>query len=253
MQSNNITRRSFVSFAGACAATAAFGLMPEIAHADWQNPTAGTIWGKDKMVNYHGTICTYKAGIQNNDVGGGMHVLTAWAYITCSVKQPAGHLGAAGELYDASGILIKSGKMLWNTTESDHMGTGQSLVSKPTGYYYYAGGTCGFLNTDYRYVYPAYSPNYQFFSDDPLLTATDYEVNTIGKTYGSLISSEAVGKLPDLMAAQATNGTTGYVFTTDFEIAQKAPESELSALPVYLSDGITQVGEFLFSESVSTM
>lgn len=86
---------------------------------------------------------------------------------------------------------------------------------------------------------------------------TDLAVNANGQTYGI----EDAG--PDLVAVYATNGLQGYVFAAELAEADgtaamggfSSPEEALAwqeergnepvSIPVYLSDGQTQVGEFI--------
>ena len=75
-------------------------------------------------------------------------------------------------------------------------------------------------------------------------------VNASGQTYGST----ANGASPDLVAVVATNGKQGYVYATGIAAPQPANPSQALAwqqspqpakvVPVYESDGKTQIGEF---------
>ena len=82
--------------------------------------------------------------------------------------------------------------------------------------------------------------------------ATRLGVNANGDTYGVLGSDAGE---PDLVAVEATNGRSGYVYATD--LAQDTPASPADAaaraadttgtvrvIPVYESDGETVIGEF---------
>lgn len=61
---------------------------------------------------------------------------------------------------------------------------------------------------------------------------------------------------PDLIAAIATNGKTGYVYARD--LVQPAPTTlqlgtppgETRTIPVYTSDGHTEIGQFLIGSPV---
>jgi hypothetical protein len=89
-------------------------------------------------------------------------------------------------------------------------------------------------------------------------TITKWGTNSHGQTYGA----ENSGGTPDLIAVLATNGKLGYVFAqqladVDGDTAaqhftspaqalawQKAHEGQTTSIPVYKSDGRTQIGSF---------
>lgn len=95
----------------------------------------------------------------------------------------------------------------------------------------------------------------QYVAHLPTVLAT----NDRGQTYGTTGSAEGE---PDLIAVEATNGELGYVYreeldeatgetaARDFTSPQDALEwqeenrGKTHTLPVYLSDGTTQIGEF---------
>ena len=61
---------------------------------------------------------------------------------------------------------------------------------------------------------------------------------------------------PDLIAAIATNGRTGYVYARDLEqpapttLQLGTPPGETRTIPVYTSDGQTEIGPFLIGSPV---
>ncbi|WP_434327454.1 hypothetical protein [Paenarthrobacter nicotinovorans] len=80
--------------------------------------------------------------------------------------------------------------------------------------------------------------------------ATEWELNAKGETYGVEVPGRGV---PDLLAVVATNGAKGYAYsaqmqgtepTTPEEAARNLPRPQRE-IPVYLSDGATQVGVFM--------
>lgn len=96
-------------------------------------------------------------------------------------------------------------------------------------------------------------------SDNPSastsLAVTDYPKNAQGLTYGSDSYAKSPQDEPDLILATATNGKEGYVLRTDLEEPMPAsPQEALKqqaaragkdrVIPVYESDGITQIGVF---------
>lgn len=85
---------------------------------------------------------------------------------------------------------------------------------------------------------------------------THWPTNAKGQTYGSAAYATSPENEPDLILAGATNGETGYVLRTDLEEpAPKSPEEALArqaaeagksrVIPVYKSDGVTQIGVFV--------
>lgn len=80
-----------------------------------------------------------------------------------------------------------------------------------------------------------------------------WPTNARGQTYGSSGQANTVTGEPDLIAAIATNGKTGYVLRTDMELPAPANPSEAVArntappttIPVYQTDGLTQIGVFI--------
>ena len=81
---------------------------------------------------------------------------------------------------------------------------------------------------------------------------TEWATNPSGDTYGVVKED---GSEPDLVAVIATNGEAGYAYTEELRgpdfanpeealAWQQAHGSEVRTIPVYLEDGVTQVGEF---------
>lgn len=90
---------------------------------------------------------------------------------------------------------------------------------------------------------------------------TDDGVNEAGQTYGPAGGSGSPEDEPDLLAARATNGISGYILKTDqsmIDITGGVTQAELDdyinntgradrLIPVYKSDGKTVIGEFLIA------
>lgn len=81
-----------------------------------------------------------------------------------------------------------------------------------------------------------------------------YKVNENGQSYGSASSEE--DDLPDLIAIIAENGKRGYVYKEDFtrripktieEAVVPSMESDDIVIPVYESDGTTEIGIYRIS------
>ncbi|MFK0003082.1 hypothetical protein [Paenarthrobacter sp. NPDC090522] len=79
---------------------------------------------------------------------------------------------------------------------------------------------------------------------------TEWKVNAKGETYGVEVPGRGA---PDLIAVIATNGAAGYAYTNQMkgtdpaspeEAAKNLPKPQRE-IPVYLSDGTTQVGVFM--------
>lgn len=95
-------------------------------------------------------------------------------------------------------------------------------------------------------------------------TAPSYDKNDSGQTYGSAARATSPETEPELIQVEATNGRTGYVEKAALDAASgaeaattfKSPEEALRwqeaqrsvgpvTLPVYTSDGVTVIGEFV--------
>jgi hypothetical protein len=89
--------------------------------------------------------------------------------------------------------------------------------------------------------------------------ATDWGVNDSGDSYGA---ANDQGE-PDLIAVVATNGRDGYVYADDLDgpeftspaealAWQEEHAGETTSLPVYLADGVTQIGEFVLAPTTTS-
>jgi len=97
-------------------------------------------------------------------------------------------------------------------------------------------------------------------SDARMLVPADpswklWPTNERGQTYGTPQETAAGYHEPDLMRVLATNGKTGYALSTDLAgpepstpeealVWQAERGSEPRTIPVYESDGLTQIGVF---------
>ena len=92
--------------------------------------------------------------------------------------------------------------------------------------------------------------------------ATAWPTNTNGQTYGSLLQSTSSATDPDLVQVIATNGQTGYVYSSHLNpagpsspaaaLAQQAASSGAQYIPVYAQNGTTIIGQFEVSEPGNT-
>lgn len=95
-----------------------------------------------------------------------------------------------------------------------------------------------------------------------------FEKNAAGQTYGLPTEVDGVSLEPDLIRAYATNDRIGYVKNEERKVATgdpslfKSPEEALHwqasrakgpvSIPVYELDGVTIIGEFVFSDGTVT-
>ena len=86
--------------------------------------------------------------------------------------------------------------------------------------------------------------------------------NANGQTYGSALNSTSSATDPDLAEAIATNGQTGYVYSSQLNpaapsspaaaLAQQAANTTAHYIPVYAQDGTTVIGRFQVSKPGAT-
>jgi hypothetical protein len=87
---------------------------------------------------------------------------------------------------------------------------------------------------------------------------TEWPKNASGSTYGSAADAKSPQDEPNLIRVTATNGLTGYAWKTDLDgplprtpeealKQQSAQEGKDRVIPVYQSDGMTQIGVFAVS------
>jgi hypothetical protein len=93
--------------------------------------------------------------------------------------------------------------------------------------------------------------------------ATRWPRNASGQTYGSGLSARSPEDEPDLIRVEATNGKVGYSLRDDLEGPDpKTPEEAVRLqaarsgtsreIPVYLSDGKTEIGVFVIEDGGAT-
>lgn len=86
---------------------------------------------------------------------------------------------------------------------------------------------------------------------------TDWPVNERGQTYGSEVKAQSEADVPDLVSVVATNGKHGYCLNSQLNATPEPPKTaeeaeammravlcEVTVIPVYESDGTTQIGVF---------
>lgn len=92
-------------------------------------------------------------------------------------------------------------------------------------------------------------------------SATHWPTNANGQTYGSIENATSSTTDPDLVQAIATNGQTGYVYSSQLNppgpsspaqaLAQQAAQTTPRYISVYAQDGTTVIGQFEVSEPSS--
>jgi hypothetical protein len=85
-------------------------------------------------------------------------------------------------------------------------------------------------------------------------TAPTWPKNAHGQTYGSVLNSTSSATDPDLVQVIATNGQTGYVYSSQLNppapsspaaaVAQQTKNTDGQFIPVYAQDGTTVIGQF---------
>ncbi len=122
----------------------------------------------------------------------------------------------------------------------------------------YPGSTFLIVDLDFGYlvVSQEYGDELRNLADTARLGSTSkWPTNARGLTYGPGPNALSPQDEPDLVLATATNGKDGYVLATDLEgPTPSSPEEALAwqaaragkawVIPVYQSDGITQIGVF---------
>jgi hypothetical protein len=88
--------------------------------------------------------------------------------------------------------------------------------------------------------------------------AHKWAVNSNGQTYGSLLNSTSSATDPDLVQVIATNGKTGYAYSSQLDppapsspataVAQQNADTAGTYVPVYAQDGTTVIGQFEVAE-----
>ena len=98
-----------------------------------------------------------------------------------------------------------------------------------------------------------FDPDPAHLPDPPLPAESVYPMNASGLTFGA---HQPLVEEPDLMAVMATNGRVGYCYRTELMGSQQEPRTPEEAvagneatlrgrmIPVYESDGTTQIGVF---------
>lgn len=82
-----------------------------------------------------------------------------------------------------------------------------------------------------------------------------YPVNARGMTYGSALNATSLTNEPNLIEAIGTNGKIGYVRAADLNppessgpaqaMAQQQSGESSRVIPLYASDGVTVIGQFV--------
>lgn len=212
------------------------------------------VWGNTKIFTWDGITATHKAGIEILPWGP-QKAVTGWAYIKTNQSISANKIGAVAHLYNSAGLLVNSTKLIWNSSGDKDVGVGAATVTN-SGSRYYAGGLAYIKGTHNEYDPCAYSPTVTCSVDqpsDPLLEATSYSINSNGQTYGSLVSANSIGEKPELVSALGVNGKEGYIYyeeLIDITLESSSSDRQENTIPLYKSDGTSQIGTFKLSNPV---
>lgn len=198
-------------------------------------------------ITYNAGRYTYKA---NSSISTGraydLNGVRAYADISCvNNNAPYHSFGVQARLFTRDGVLKTASKMTYNEEELGGMSvsTGLFLLSGN----YISMGRIDVYNTKFgdnvgidalatRFVTVSNKnqiAGFESFSDSVLT----YQLNQNGETYGSEKVAENLGKDPDLITAYGTDGTLGYVKSSDLT-------STLDLIPLYKNDGQTIIGSF---------
>ncbi|GED61533.1 peptidase [Brevibacillus formosus] len=213
----------------------------------------------------NGYSYSFTSGIVRNDIN--RPAIKAFAYVhnkaSGSGNVPIGYMGGQAVLYTSGGQLHGASDMKYNDEEvwGFHV---YSPVSESTGKYYSQSRAEFYNGDDYDYFTGKKSPimtinlNKGVLVDveeadlQELMLEEEYDVNSKGETYGSLLLENIIGEEPDLISAVGTDGVEGYVRADDLTpvtsikeaLEQTIENGEVRTIPLYDVDGETVIGEF---------
>lgn len=210
----------------------------------------GTISASKYATGYNNIGYSFVSCIWNNPGAIGFETniqTTTHEYI------PTGYVGVLAKLYSSYGELISTTGWSYITTPHKYCLTTGNFPT--TSGYYYSKGQVAIYNGD-TYDYPSCyaTPNYS-----PLAAYHDNAItvqrNSAGEIYGSEFFLNQIDIQPDLILAQGIDGTIGYVRYEDLddrvmsptEAIEKMRNNSTRIIPLYESDGVTLVGEFMVS------
>lgn len=225
---------------------------------------ASFVYGSQVSGSINGITYTGKAMVGASD-SSGINEAIGHVNMNASRSVSARTMGADVNLYTSGGELIAS-QIGYNASSAKYFTLSTGYVSSPTHSYFFASGHMRGKNSagGYNSIAVPRTPNAAAnnLSYDMGPFAIDaYLQNERNMTYGSDLSEEFVGELPDLRLARGTNGEEGYIKLTDYEaVAASEAESPSSEnrtvyIPLYEKDGVSQIGEYAiglgYDESLS--
>lgn len=211
-------------------------------------------WGNTKLFTYSGITVSHKSGIEKMYLDSSSNLITGWGYVKTSQSLAANKMGVSGQLYDASGLLIKQTSPIWNVTGEKDIGAGASVVRAP-GSKFYSGGRVHLSGTHIESDACAYSPTVVCSNErEPFAVQTTYQVNDKGLTYGSLAAAPLIGSEPDLVGVIADNGEEGYVLLSDLDAASMSSldGDAVASIKVYDRNAETSIGEFTLADAITS-
>ena len=224
-------------------------LSPGFAFADTESATRLEVMGNYSYTFWCGTEHTTQ---------GGQSGIKAFAWVREANQQhvPVGHMGIEARLYNEGGALKKSSNTLYN--EGEYLGLGVETGVEFTSGRYYAQGLCHLWNgsryTSWNTFKTPYDTLRRVDSDNPMYIS-EYQINSLGETYGSALSAYTIGEEPELIAAIGVDGTEGYVKACDLSPEYFSPEEMVNnsmvtrEIPLYDSEGNT-IGSFMVNGNV---
>lgn len=167
----------------------------------------------------------------------------------------AGELGATARLY-RGGSLVSSKGPSYSNVKTSSFQVSAYLTSSTKGNYYASGTMYVYYNGSYHSTTvpssPSLTKSLAAITPQPL----EYELNSNGKTFGSLLNEDATGSAPDLVEVIATNGRKGYVKAYELSAPNPSTPEEAVALAnnpytkvlqVYDCDENYVIGEFVIT------
>lgn len=189
--------------------------------------------------------------------------------IVADKQVPAGYMGGWVSMYTDTEELMHTTRPEFNSSAGLTFTTRFQTFAM-SAQYFYAQSVALLWNTSlsgYRDYDVPRTPNFLVAPTNSMVLVTpmaasefastvSISINSNQQTYGSGLSLTEDGKMPDLISAIGTNGEHGYVYSAEvFSIGDvNSPEEAINAIytaytvPLYLSDGVTVIGNFVVGE-----
>lgn len=157
------------------------------------------------------------------------------------------------KLYSSNGVLVAGTSWSYITIPHKYYLTSGNFPTE-SGYYYSRGQVAIYNGDTYDYPSCYATPNYSPLSAYQSGTIA-VQKNSANEIYGSELFLNQIDIQPDLILAKGTDGTIGYVRYEDLddramsltEAIEKMKCNSTRMIPLYESDGVTIIGEFMVS------